>query len=313
MSRKTWDYSQYPGAKKYPHLFKPIKMGTMTIPNRIKYAATEDNLNSPEGFITDAGLEYMRLRARGVAGGLCTMQGVYMDEKGEGRGYVGMAGAWDDKFVPGLEKMAEAIKDEDCISNIQLMHCGRVGGVEIPYCVGPSLIPQRLRVFKPVKEMTKEDIKLCIKQHCEAAERGVRAGFDVMEISGIVGYLISNFLSNYTNRRTDEYGGDIEGRCTFMVETLEAVRDVIGKDMPLIIRICAEELLDDVGGNKPEECMVSYKLAEKAGADSISVTQGWQESSVPVISRDIPQGSWLYNAERAKKAVMEIARSSFVT
>jgi 2,4-dienoyl-CoA reductase (NADPH2) len=303
VSRKTWDYSQYPGAKQYPHLFKPVQMGKLTIPNRIKYAATEDNLNSPDGFITDAGLEYMRLRARGVAGGLCTMQGVYMDPKGEGRGYVGMAGAWDDKFVPGLEKMAEAIKGEDCISNIQLMHCGRVGGVTIPYCVGPSAIPQRLRVFKPVKGMTKEDIKLCVKQHAEAAERGVRAGFEVMEISGIVGYLISNFLSSYTNRRTDEYGGDIEGRCTFMTETLGAVRDVIGKDMPLIIRICAEELLDDVGGNTPEESMVSYRMAEKAGADSISVTQGWQESSVPVISRDIPQGTWLYNAERAKKAV----------
>jgi 2,4-dienoyl-CoA reductase (NADPH2) len=303
MAQKTWDYSQLPGGKKYPHLFKPIKMGQLTIPNRIKYAATEDNLNDPHGFISDAGLEYMRERAKGVAGGLCTMQGVYMEEKGEGKGYVGMAGAFDDKFVPGLERMAEAIKGEGAISNIQLMHCGRVGGVEIPYCVGPSKIPQRLRVFKPVKEMSKEDIKNCMKQHAEAAERGVRAGFEVMEISGIVGYLISNFISSYTNRRTDEYGGDIEGRCQFMVETVQAVKDVIPKSMPLILRICAEELLDDVGGNTPEESIESYRIAEKAGVDSISVTQGWQESSVPVISRDIPQGTWLYNAERAKKAV----------
>jgi 2,4-dienoyl-CoA reductase (NADPH2) len=73
--------------------------------------------------------------------------------------------------------------------------------------------------------------------------------------------------------------------------------------MPLIIRLCAEELLDDVGGNTPEESMITYKLAEEAGVDCISVTQGWQESVHPVISRDIPMGSWLYNAERAKKAV----------
>jgi len=74
-----WDYSSYPGAKKYPHLFKPIDIGTLTIPNRIKYAATEDNLNSKDGFVTDAGVAYLKERAKGVVGGICTMQGVYMD------------------------------------------------------------------------------------------------------------------------------------------------------------------------------------------------------------------------------------------
>ena len=304
MSQKSkWDYSKFPGGKKYPNLFKSIKIGKLTIPNRIKYAATEDNLNGRDGFVTDAGLEYIRLRARGVVGGICTIQGVYMDPDGFGQGYVGQAAAWDDKFIPGLKRLADAIHDEDAISNYQLMHCGRVGGVETPVCVGPSAIPQRLRVFRPVREMTKNDIKTCIQEHADAARRCIDAGFQMMEISGIVGYLISNFLSSYTNRRTDEYGGDIEGRCTFMVETIHAVRDAIGDDIPLIIRLCAEELLNDVGGNTPEESMVTYKKAEEAGIDCLSVTQGWQESIVPVISRDIPQGSWLYNAKRAKEAL----------
>jgi 2,4-dienoyl-CoA reductase (NADPH2) len=300
---KKWDYSQYPGAEKYPELFKPIKIGSLTIPNRIKYAATEDNLNHHDGFVSDADVAYIRERAIGVAGGICTIQGVYMDPKGEGQGYVGQAAAYDDKFIPGLKRLADAIHEEGAVSNYQLMHCGRVGGIELPYCVGPSAIPQRLRVFRDVKEMTKDDIKTCIKEHADATRRGLEAGFQIMEISGIVGYLLSNFLSAYTNRRTDEYGGDIEGRCTFMVEVIEAVRDACGKDVPIIIRLCAEELLDDVGGNTPEESMVTYKLAEKAGVNSISVTQGWQESSVPVISRDVPQGTWLYNAKRAKENV----------
>ncbi len=304
MSKNSkWDYSKFPGGKKYPNLFKPIKIGKLTIPNRIKYAATEDNLNGRDGFVTDAGLEYIRMRARGVVGGICTIQGVYMDPDGYGQGYVGQAAAWDDKFIPGLKSLADAIHDEGAISNYQLMHCGRVGGVETPVCVGPSTIPQRLRVFRPVKEMTKNDIKTCIQEHADAARRGIDAGFQIMEISGIVGYLISNYLSSYTNRRTDEYGGDIEGRCTFMVETIHAVRDAIGDDIPLIIRLCAEELLNDVGGNTPEESMTTYKKAEEAGIDCLSVTQGWQESIVPVISRDIPQGSWLYNAKRAKEAL----------
>jgi 2,4-dienoyl-CoA reductase (NADPH2) len=304
MAQKAkWDYSDKPGAKMFPHLFKPIKIRNMTIPNRIKYAATEDNLNDHNGFITPAGLEYMRERAKGVVGGICCMQGVYMDPKREGQGYVGQAAAWDDKYLPGLTKMADAIKGEGAVSDYQLMHCGRVGGVEIDHCVGPSLVPQRLKIFRPVKEMTKEDIRRTIKEHAEAAKRGAQAGFEMMEISGIVGYLLSNFISSYTNKRTDEYGGDIEGRCRFMVDTIENVRDVIGKEMPLMVRLCAEELLDEVGGNTPEESMISYKLAEKAGIDCISVTQGWQESGTPVITRDIPQGKWLYNAKRAKEAV----------
>ena len=106
-----WDYTSYPGYKKYPHLFKPIQIGKLTIPNRIKYAATEDDLNDREGFITDAGVAYIRERAKGVVGGICTMQGVYMDEKRQGQGYVGQAAAWDDKFIPGLKRLADAIHE----------------------------------------------------------------------------------------------------------------------------------------------------------------------------------------------------------
>jgi len=306
---RKWDYTTYPGYKMFPHLFQPIQLRKVTIPNRIKYAATEDNFNSHDGFVTDRDVAYIRERAKGMVGGICTIQGVYMDPKGEGKGYVGQAAAWDDKFVPGLKRLADAIHEEGAVANIQLMHCGRVGGVELSYCVGPSAVPQRLRVLKPVREMSKEDIKRSMREHADAARRGIEAGFDIIEISGIVGYLISNFLSSFTNRRTDEYGGDIEGRCRYMVEVIEAVRDVTGKDVPIIIRLCSEELLDEYGGNTPEESLATYKMAEKAGVDCISVTMGWQESLWTVITRDIPQGHWLYNAKRAKEADIKVPLS----
>ncbi len=299
----NWDYTAYPGYKKYPHLFKPIQLGKLTIPNRIKYAATEDNLNGRDGFVTDAGVAYIRERARGVVGGICTMQGVYMDEKRQGQGYVGQAAAWDDKFIPGLKRLADAIHEEGAIAAYQLMHCGRVGAIETEYCQGPSAVPQRLRIFRPVEEMSKEDIEQCIKEHVEATRRGLEAGFDIIEISGIVGYLLSNFISSYTNRRTDEYGGDIRGRMRFGVELIKEVRKICGDNIPVGIRLCAEELLDDVGGNTPEESMITYEMSEEAGVDYISVTAGWQESILPVISRDVPQGSWLYLAKRAKEHV----------
>lgn len=298
-----WDYSSYPGAKKYPNLFKPIQIGNLIIPNRIKYAATEDNLNTHDGFITDADVAYIRERAEGVVGGICTMQGVYMDKNRQGQGYVGQAASWDDKFVPGLRRLAEAIHAERAVAGYQLMHCGRVGAVDVQYCQGPSPVPQRLRIFRPIQEMTKQDIKQCLKEHVEAARRGLEAGFDMIEISGIVGYLISNFISSYTNRRTDEYGGDIRGRMRMVVEIIQEVKKLCGKDVPLGIRLCAEELLDDVRGNKPEESMKTYQMAEEAGVDYISVTAGWQESIVPVISRDVPMGSWIHLAKRAKEHV----------
>jgi 2,4-dienoyl-CoA reductase (NADPH2) len=151
--------------------------------------------------------------------------------------------------------------------------------------------------------MSREEIKRCITEHAEATRRGVEAGFDVMEISGIVGYRLSNFISSYTNRRTDEYGGDLRGRMQFAVETIQACKEACGPDIPLGIRLCSEELLDDVRGNTPEESMQSYQIAEEAGVDYISVTAGWQESIVPVISRDVPMGSWIHLAKRAKQHV----------
>lgn len=303
---QKWDYSPYSGYKVFPSLFKPIQIKKVSVSNRIKYAATEDNFNSHDGFITDRDVAYIRERARGVVGGICTIQGVYMDPKGEGKGYVGQAAAWDDKFVPGLKRLAAAIHEEGAVANCQLMHTGRVGGVELPYCVGPSAVPQRLLVLKPVKEMSREDIKHSIKEHADAAKRAIEAGYDVIEVSGIVGYLISNFISSFTNRRTDEYGGDIEGRCKYMVEVVQSVRDVVGKDVPIFIRLCSDELLEEYGGNKPEESMEAYKIAEKAGVDCISVTMGWQESLRTVITRDIKQGFWLFNAKRAKDAGIKV-------
>jgi 2,4-dienoyl-CoA reductase (NADPH2) len=298
-----WNYSDYPGAKAYPHLFKPIQLGNLFVPNRIKYAATEENLNGHDGFITDSGVAYMRERAKGVVGGLCFMQGVYMDERRQGQGYVGQAAAWSDKFIPGLKRIADAIHGERAIAGFQLMDCGRVGAVEVESGHGPSAVPQRLRIFKPMKEMTKAEVKEMIQQHIDAAKRGVEAGFDVMEISGIVGYLVSNFISSYTNRRTDEYGGDIRGRMRAVVEIIQGVKAVCGPDIPVGIRLCSEELLDDVRGNTPEESMESYKIAAEAGVDYISCTLGWQESIYPVISRDIPMGNWVHLAKRAKEHV----------
>ncbi|MGQ9647092.1 MAG: FAD-dependent oxidoreductase [Thermodesulfobacteriota bacterium] len=291
-----------PGIKKYPHIFSPIKIGKLEIKNRIKYASTETNFNYRDGYVSDKEVGYMEAQARGGAG-IVTSQGAYTDPKGEGKGYVGMMAIWDDKFIPGLKKIADVIKKYDAVACLQLMHCGRVGGIELPYTAGPSNVPQMLPIFRPPKEMTKEEVQRCIQEHIDGARRAVEAGFQIVEVSGIVGYLISNFISAYTNKRTDEYGGDIHGRCRFMREIIEGIRKTVPSDVAIGIRLCGEELLDDRGGNKPEESLESIKIAEKAGIDYLSVTAGWQESPVSVITRDVPMGNWLYISERMKKNI----------
>lgn len=300
---QKWDYKSYPGYRKYPNLFKPIMIGNLTIPNRIKYAATEDNLNDRSGFVTDAEVAYIRERAKGVIGGICTIQGAYIDEKGYGQSTVGQAAVWDDKFIPGLSRLANVIHQEGAIAACQLTHYGRSGALHTPYSQGPSAIPQRLRFFKPAKEMSTAEIEQCIQDYAGGARRMLKAGFDIIELPGIAGTLISNFLSKYTNRRKDAYGGDIRQRTKFMEQIIKAIKKECGDQVPLGIRLCAEELLEDVKGNSPEECMITYEMAEAAGVDYISVTVGWQESTIPVISRDVPIGSWIHLAKRAKKHV----------
>ncbi|KXA96178.1 hypothetical protein AKJ37_05855 [candidate division MSBL1 archaeon SCGC-AAA259I09] len=292
---------EYPGEEEFPYLFKPIKIGDVEIPNRMKYAATEDNYNARDGSVTDRGFHYIRERAESGAG-LVTVQGVFMDPNHWDRGYDGQAALYDEKFVSGIKRWADVIEENGAVSNLQLMNCGRVAVSDTETSPGPSDVPTFLHVLNPPQELSKEDIHETIQQHKKAAELGVEAGFDIIEISGIVGYLISNFISSYTNRRTDEYGGDIEGRCRFMVETIEEVKDAIG-DTPTIIRLCAEELMEEYGGNTPEESIQSIKMAEDAGIDGLSVTVGWQESRHSVITRDVPQGYWLDVAERVKNEV----------
>lgn len=286
---------------KYPHIFSPGRIGSLTTKNRVKYAATETNFPFGDGFVSDKEVAYMEAQARGGAG-IVTTQGAYPDPKGEGKGFRGMMAIYDDCFIPGLARIAEAIKRHGALSCLQILHCGREGGVDLGYCLMPSVVPQKLSYFKPPREITRQEIRASVEEHVRAARRAKEAGYDMIEISGIVGYLISSFISRYTNKRTDEYGGDIQDRCRLMTRILQGIKAEVGA-MPVGIRLCGLELLDDRGGNTLEESVESFKLAEEAGADYVSVTIGWHESSISVITRDVPMGHWLYVAKEVKKAV----------
>lgn len=288
---------------RYPHIFSPGRIGALTAKNRIKYAATETNFNTCDGFVTDREVAYMEAQAKGGAG-VVTTQGAYTDPKGEGKGFRGMMSIAEDRFIPGLSRIAQVIRENGALSCLQILHCGREGGVDLDYSVMPSVVPQRLSYFKPPRELTIAEIKQSVREHADAARRAVQAGYDMLEISGIVGYLLSTFISRYTNKRRDEYGGEtIKERCRLMVEVIQAIKAEVGSAVPLGIRLCGAELLDDRGGNTLEESIESFAIAEQAGVDYLSVTIGWHESSISVITRDVPMGHWLWVAKKVKDQV----------
>jgi 2,4-dienoyl-CoA reductase (NADPH2) len=182
----------------------------------------------------------------------------------------------------------------------QILHAGRYGGIDLGYCIQPSDVPQTLPHFRPPKVMTKEEIRDCIRQHAEAAQRAIRAGFDGTEVTSFMGYLLANFNSRFTNQRTDEYGGSIANRGRFMRELIDGIKQAT-PDNPLVVRLNGAELMDRWGGNSEDECFELMQQAVDAGVDMISVTVGWQEAPESSIGRDIPPGYWNYLSARAKK------------
>jgi len=289
-----------PGEAKLKHLFQPGRLGRFETKNRIKYGACcVSNYNTRDGFITERELARMRVIAR-TGCGMITNQGAYPDPLGEGKAYFRQVAIYDDKFLPQFEEIARYIHDAGAVAIQQILHAGRYGGIDLGYCVQPSVVPQTLPHFRPPREMTKEQIRECVRQHAEAARRAVHAGFDGTEVTSFMGYLLASFNSRFTNRRSDEYGGGIENRGRFMRELIDAIKQAT-PDNPLVVRLNGAELMDRWGGNTEDECFELMGQAVAAGVDMISVTVGWQEAPESSIGRDIPPGYWNHLSERAKK------------
>jgi 2,4-dienoyl-CoA reductase (NADPH2) len=149
--------------------------------------------------------------------------------------------------------------------------------------------------------MTKEDIAEVQDSYVKAARRAVEAGFDGIEILGSGGYLITQFLSPLKNKRTDEYGGSFENRIRFPREVIELIRQEVGPDYPLTIRMAGNDFV--AGSNTDAETPEFAKVYEKAGVDAINVTGGWHETKVPQLPMELPRSGYSYLALNIKKAV----------
>ena len=290
----------------FPHVFSEAKVGKFKLHNRIKYAACcVSNFNTRDGFLSER--EFARdqvIASTGAA--MMTNQGAYPDASGEGKAYHRQLAIYDDRYIPGLKRIADIFHQNDAVAIQQVLHGGRYGGIDLGYCLQPSDTPQTLRHFRPPREMTKEEIHRAIEDHAAAARRSVQAGYDGVEVTSFLGYLMSTFLSPFTNKRTDEYGGSVEKRARFMVEIIQALRKAVGPEKLVIIRLNGTELMDEFGGNSEESCLEIMRIAADCGVDMISMVIGWHESRQGALGRDVGRTRWLYIAEKVKKVIGDV-------
>lgn len=278
-------------------LFEPIKIGQLDLKNRIAMPAIH-HCYTPEGFVNERLLCYYRARALGGAG-LITVGGCTVDTVGMGPMMIGLH---DDKFIPGLQKLSKTIKENGAAAATQLYQAGRYTHSMMTgqQPLAPSAIASRLTRETP-KEMTIEDIHTVIENIGEASRRTREAGFDAVEVIASAGYLICQFLSPITNERSDQYGGSWENRARFGKEVIRKIREKVGPDYPVIIRLSGHDFMP--GSNTNEEAAKFAAELELEGVDCFNVTGGWHESRVPQITGELPRGAFAYLAYGIKKVV----------
>lgn len=254
---------------RFEKLFQPGKLGTMEVKNRIVMPPMATGYASEDGAVTDRLIAYYEERAKGGPG-LIIVEISCIDAP-VGRGLARQISIDSDTFIPGLARLASAIKRHGARAAIQLHHAGRQTSSRLTGFkpVAPSPIPGR--EGEVPKELAVDEIKRLVACFAEAACRAREAGFDGVEIHGAHGYLVSQFLSPLSNKRQDEYGGSVENRARFLIEVIRAIRSRMGRDYPVWCRLSAVELNVE-GGITLEETKVVAKLAEEAGADAIHVS-----------------------------------------
>lgn len=256
-------------------LFSSFKIKDIEIKNRIVMSPMCMYSAGNDGIAKD--WHYIHYTSRAVGGvGLILQEATAVEPRG--RISSNDLGLWNDNQIEGLKKIVEAVKKNGALMGVQLAHAGRKCEAENEQIIAPSSIAFSDEYRLP-NEMTKEDIKTVIKAFRDAARRCLEVGYDIIEIHGAHGYLINEFLSPVTNKRADEYGGSVENRARFLKEILHAVREVWTMEKPLILRVTAEDYVEE--GNHPEDLAELINLVKHEGVDIINVSSGGLVSIAP--------------------------------
>lgn len=288
----------------YPHLFEPIRLRNLTLPNRVLMAPMSTNLASPDGYVTPQQIAFYQARAQGGTGMIivefCCVDG------DTGRSEHRQLTLSSINQVAGHQRLVKAINGAGAVACLQLQHGGQgakrnlvKGGLP----VAPSDVPSRSDPERLMaRALLDDEIEHLIEAFGRTAELGVQAGYQAIELHGAHGYLLTSFLSPFTNHRDDRWGGDEQRRLEFARRVIQRVRQAIG-DRPLIYRLSADEFTP-AGLNLEDMARIAPQLVA-AGVDAlhVSIGLGWTSFDKVVEPMSMPEGWRLPYARRIRQAV----------
>ncbi len=274
-------------------LWESFRIGRMELKNRFVMPPMVTRYASDDGFVTERTKNYYEARARGGAG-LIIVEATYVHR--QGWAFVNQLGISEDKFIPGMKELVDVVHKHGAKIAVQLHHGGReakstVSGLQP---VAPSPLPGL--AGETPREMTVEEIAETVAYFAEAALRAKKLGFDGAELHAAHGYLIDQFLSPTSNKRKDEYGGDVNNRTRFLLEVIAAVKEAVGEDYPVWCRLDGKEY--GVEGITLEDAQKTARMAEDAGLAAIHVSS-WGPAAptnratatfVPAIIEELAEG-----------------------
>ncbi|MFN2411022.1 MAG: FAD-dependent oxidoreductase, partial [Halomonas sp.] len=281
-------------APAYPHLFRPITLGHLTLPNRVLMGSMHTNLEeAPNGFERLAAFYAERTRA-GV--GLIVTGGIAPNA--EGAVFQGANALTEAAQLAEHRQVVDAVHAEGGHLCMQILHAGRYA--YSPELVAPSAIQAPINPFTP-RALTSDEVEQQIADYVRCANLAQQAGYDGVEVMGSEGYLINQFICQRTNQRDDEWGGDFERRVRFPIEIVQRIRAAVGDAFLVIFRLSMIDLVEE--GSSWEEVVALGKAIEAAGADVINTGIGWHEARVPTIVTSVPRAAFSEVTKRMKAAL----------
>ncbi|WP_406460870.1 NADH:flavin oxidoreductase/NADH oxidase [Streptomyces sp. NBC_00111] len=277
-------------------LFEPYTLRSLTIPNRVWMAPMCQYSAAPDGPAAGAPTDwhFQHYAARAVGGaGLVIVEATGVSP--EGRISPQDLGIWNDTQVEAFRRITTFLKSQNTVPAVQIAHAGRKASTGRPWKGGAPVGPDA-HGWQPVApsaiafdenhpvptELTVGEIKGVVRQFADAARRSLDAGFEIVEIHGAHGYLIGEFLSPHSNRRTDEYGGSYENRTRFALEVVDAVRAVWPDELPLFFRISATDWLEDGEGWTADDTVRFATDLEAHGVDLLDASTGGNAAGVRI-------------------------------
>lgn len=288
----------------FPTLFSPCKIGNVEIKNRICKAPQTTGLSNMDGSVSPRLVRCYEDLAKGGVG-MIIVEYAFVDRK-YSKSASNQLGICDDEYMVGLGWLADTIKNNDSVPCIQIEHCGRQRFLGPPMKSASSnpwpLMYERYGQAAIPQELTIEEIHQLVEDFGKAAWRAKTAGFEVVEIHGAHGYLITNFLSPFTNQRTDWYGGSRENRFRFLEQVFKRCKEYVGEDFPIIVRLSGTDY--EPGGMTIEDTIYYAKRLEELGCAAIDVSGGDHHQMVhQVTPMQLSRGHNVWAAEAIKKEI----------